>query len=110
TQACADWREVIRIKLGEGEGEEEIKEYFEIQYGPRALAQPPASGFTLAVWILPLVAIVVGGFLFSRYMRRIRSSDASYRKEVPQQQAEQPQPSQDDYEARIEQELEDKTP
>jgi cytochrome c-type biogenesis protein CcmH len=33
TQACAQWRELIRGKLAAGWGEDEIKEYFVLQYG-----------------------------------------------------------------------------
>ncbi len=42
TQACAEWRELIRLKLAEGRSVEWIKEYFAQQYGDRVLAQPPA--------------------------------------------------------------------
>ena len=54
TQACADWRQVIRDKLSEGQSEEQIKDYFADQYGVRALAEPPAEGVTLLVWLIPL--------------------------------------------------------
>ena len=108
TQACADWREVIRTKLSQGENKEQIRDYFEVQYGPRALSQPPASGFTLAIWILPIAAIVVGGFLFSRYMRRIRGSEGGEIEDSPRPVLDGPEPSADDYEARIERELQEK--
>ncbi|MDX1613067.1 MAG: cytochrome c-type biogenesis protein [Candidatus Promineifilaceae bacterium] len=104
TQACADWREVIRTKLAEGQSEDEIKAYFAEQYGARALAQPPAQGFTLAVWIVPIAAVVVGGFLFSRYLARIREGqEESVSRPVSQQAETSPPP--DDYESRIEREL-----
>ena len=73
TQACADWRDVIRTKLAEGQSEEEIKAYFELQYGARALAEPPRQGFTLAIWILPIIAVIVGGLIFARYVRSLRT-------------------------------------
>jgi cytochrome c-type biogenesis protein CcmH len=109
TQACADWREVIRTKLGEGQTEEEIRDYFETQYGARALSEPPRQGFTLAVWILPIAAIVIGAFVFSRYLRRIRTEagapagvDGPAPVETPLEEGVMPR---DDYEARIEREL-----
>ena len=106
TQACADWREVIRTKLGEGQSAEEIREYFEIQYGARALAEPPRSGFTLAVWILPIGAVVVGVFLFGRYLSRIRTATAAGpATEAAETAAVEPEPAPDEYEARIEREL-----
>jgi cytochrome c-type biogenesis protein CcmH len=103
TQACADWREVIRTKLSEGQSAEEIREYFALQYGARALAEPPREGFTLAVWILPIGAVVVGIFLFGRYLRRIRGvAEPSPAAAEPAVEPEQPL---DEYEARIEREL-----
>ncbi|HBY08902.1 MAG TPA: hypothetical protein DEH22_14410, partial [Chloroflexi bacterium] len=35
TQACAQWRELIREKLAEGWTEDQIKDYFANQYGDR---------------------------------------------------------------------------
>ena len=113
TQACADWREVIRDKLGQGQTPGEIREYFALQYGTRALAEPPREGFSLALWIIPIAAVLVGGFFFLRYVRGIRvgaeedtitsvdldSSTANTSEDIPES---------DDYEARIEQELREK--
>ncbi|UCG23174.1 MAG: cytochrome c-type biogenesis protein CcmH [Chloroflexota bacterium] len=108
TQACADWREVIRTKLAEGQTAQEIKDYFELQYGPQALAEPPQSGFTLAVWILPILAVVVGGFFFIRYVRGLRveaNSAAAGAQEIESSMPEEDAPAGDDYRARIESEL-----
>ena len=51
-------REVIREKLAAGESEEQIRAYFSDpgRYGVFVLASPPASGFNLALWVLPPVA------------------------------------------------------
>jgi cytochrome c-type biogenesis protein CcmH len=107
TQACADWREIIRTKLSEGETEQQIKDYFAEQYGPRALAEPPQEGFTLAVWIVPILAVVVGGFFFARYIRGIQvTSPVSVDDGQSRgQQIPDNEPAQDDYTARIEREL-----
>lgn len=113
TQACKDWREVIRTKLAEGQTKEEIKAYFELQYGARALAEPPQSGFSLSAWIIPfvLVSVVLFGFIY--YMRSIRAPQASQTSGVDesgtlaQDPQVQPEPDQDDYVARIERELRD---
>ncbi|MGD2077377.1 MAG: cytochrome c-type biogenesis protein CcmH [Chloroflexota bacterium] len=111
TQACADWREVIRTKLAEGQTAEDIKAYFELQYGPQALAEPPRSGFTLAVWILPVLAFVVAAFFFVQYLRSLRTStsqpDVSDAETANADAPEEP-PAQDDYRAPIESELREK--
>ena len=106
TQACADWREVIRTKLSEGQTQEEIEAYFELQYGARALAEPPRRGFTLAAWILPVAVVVVGGLVFGRYIRSLRRAKVAT---ITNQQIVigESETADDDYEARIERELRD---
>jgi cytochrome c-type biogenesis protein CcmH len=112
TQACADWREVIRTKLSEGQSDDDIKAYFELQYGPQSLAEPPRSGFTLAVWILPIIAVVIGAFFFVRYVRGLRNAAESPAATTPDggtQTLDAPTteapPEDDDYRARVESEL-----
>lgn len=104
TQACADWREVIRTKLSQGQTPDEIKAYFADQYGARALAEPPRTGFPLLVWVLSILAVIVGGFLFIRYISRIRASTADG-PEIESGDGPPGEPPKDDYLARIEQEL-----
>jgi len=111
TQACKDWREVIRTKLSEGQSEEEIKAYFELQYGARALAEPPQSGFSLTAWIIPFVLVAAVLVVFIYYMRSIRAprvpeDTGPTHKEAPQVETQaQADSNQDDYAARIEREL-----
>ena len=49
TQACAEWRELIREQLASGMGEAEIKQYFVNRFGDRVLAAPPARGLNWLV-------------------------------------------------------------
>lgn len=62
-KACAQMRDVIAIKLGEGESPESIKAYFLDSYGPQVLGAPPLQGFNWLAWILPAVVLLVGGAL-----------------------------------------------
>ena len=55
TQACKDWRELIRTKLNGGASDRQIIDYFVAQYGQRVLASPPPTGFNLLVWIIPAI-------------------------------------------------------
>lgn len=108
TQACKDWRELIRTQLAEGRTEQEIKDYFVAQYGLSVLAEPPTSGFNLVVWLLPLIAVVVGGVFFVRHLRGLQRTDTPARPGEQQPAAATPNGagiSQDDYAARIEQEV-----
>ena len=45
----------VRERLAQGWTKQEILDYFSSpeRYGPRVLAEPPKSGPTLAVWLLP---------------------------------------------------------
>ena len=99
TEACRQWRALIRTMLAEGKSEEEIKQYFVAQYGVRVLDEPPNR---LVTYLVPAVAILIGALLlfrgFQMWMKpsgeRIRSAGD-----------EQAKPAQDPYIARLEEEL-----
>ncbi len=74
TKACADWRELIRTQLGEGQSKQEIYDYFALQYGTGVLAEPPKQGFGLILWVVPILALIIGGILFVRYIIALRSA------------------------------------
>jgi cytochrome c-type biogenesis protein CcmH len=60
TQACQQWRALIREKLGAGETPEQIQQYFVSQYGERVLGAPTPEGFNLTIYVAPVVSIVLG--------------------------------------------------
>jgi cytochrome c-type biogenesis protein CcmH len=111
TQACEDWRQLIREKLASGQGEEEIVEYFAEIYGERARATPTTRGFSLIIWIAPIVVGVIGVAVFVRLLRRWLARGAEG--EATTVPASSPLPSDlaqdgseiDDYVARLEQEV-----
>jgi cytochrome c-type biogenesis protein CcmH len=76
TQACKDWRELIRQQLSEGQTEEQIIDYFVANYGPQVLAEPPAKGFSTLVWILPVVVLIGGGIALWRLLRQWQNRPA----------------------------------
>lgn len=67
TQACSEWRALIRLKLSEGWSDQQIKDYFAAQYGDRVLNEPPRRGLNWLVYILPVV-FFIGGALFLYYI------------------------------------------
>lgn len=69
TQACEQWRQLIREKLVEGWDEERIKAYFVEQYGARVLATPPAEGLNWLAYLVPPIAILSGAYLLYRAMK-----------------------------------------
>jgi cytochrome c-type biogenesis protein CcmH len=112
TKACADWRELIRTKLAEGQSKEQIFDYFGRQYGDGVLADPPQRGVSLIMlWILPVVLVLLGALLFSLVMRNLRTSapvdgSTAVLVDAPPTQTKPPAPTaRDDYLARIEDEL-----
>lgn len=74
TQACAQWRALIRQMLAEGKSEAEIKAYFVTQYGDRVLAIPPPRGLNWLVYLVPPAAILAGAFILYRAMRAWRTA------------------------------------
>ena len=100
TQACAQWRELIREKLVAGWSEDEIKTYFVAQYGDRVLAQPPATGLNWLVYIIPPLAIIGGIYILYRALRAWRQSP-----EEKGQAEQQFDAADDEYLSRIEEEL-----
>jgi cytochrome c-type biogenesis protein CcmH len=108
TQACADWRELIRTQLSEGKTKEDIFDYFARQYGDGVLARPPRRGFNLIVWVFPAAAVVVGGLFFGFYLRNLRKEgdgDPGVKTAVSFPAAPAKPASMDDYIAQIESEL-----
>lgn len=95
TDACKEWRELIRTMLAEGKTEEEIFQHFEAQYGARVLAEPPRRGFYWLIYVIPPAIILAGAIILFRSMKEwtnVKDEDAA---ETPQ----------DDYLAQIEEEL-----
>lgn len=74
TQACAQWRALIKEKLIDGWSKEQIKQYFVDQYGDRVLAQPPARGLNWLVYILPPLVFVGGIVVVYFNLRKIKKS------------------------------------
>ncbi len=70
TQACAQWRELIRQQLQQGWTVEQIQQYFVENYGARVLAAPPRKGFWWLAYIVPPLAILAGLYILYRAMKQ----------------------------------------
>jgi len=102
TQACAQWRELIREKLGEGWNEAEIKEYFVLQYGDRVLAEPPRRGLNWLVYIVPPLVFLAGAYILYRGVQSWRQGAADELEDDLEPEIDDP------YIARLEEELKNK--
>ena len=69
TTACAQWRDLIRQKLAEGNTEAEIKAYFVERYGARVLGAPPPEGINWLAYVVPPVIIIAGVYILLRAFR-----------------------------------------
>ena len=65
-------RELIRRLIARGLTKDEIKDRLVAEFGPEVLAIPDDSGFDLAAWLVPGVAIVVAGGAIFVGLRRWR--------------------------------------
>ncbi|MBI3159090.1 MAG: cytochrome c-type biogenesis protein CcmH [Chloroflexi bacterium] len=102
TLACQRWREQIREKLAEGWSEQEILDYFVLQYGDRVLAAPPRRGFNWLIYLAPPALIALGAWTLYRLMGRMRL--AAQAAQTARMDA-RPQHVDDDTLARLEDEL-----
>jgi cytochrome c-type biogenesis protein CcmH len=100
TQACAQWRDLIRQKLVAGEKPEQIISYFRATYGDRVLQSPPREGFTGLVWILPFVGLIAGVAILVVVLRKMAAQPAVAKAEATEAPA-----SVDEYRERLEREL-----
>jgi cytochrome c-type biogenesis protein CcmH len=101
TQACAQWRELIRTKLSQGWTADQIKQYFATQYGSRVLAEPPRQGLNWLVYVIPPVLMLIGVYILYRALQSMRKQPAL----ADMNTVEPTAPDSDEYIRRVEEEL-----
>lgn len=70
SELAQEMRDVIRTQLEEGKTPDDVKAYFVASYGEWILLEPTAQGFNLAVYLLPVGAVLFGGVLLFIVARR----------------------------------------
>jgi cytochrome c-type biogenesis protein CcmH len=74
-------KQTIAQLVGHGQPKEEIVASFVSRYGEKVLSAPTTSGFNLAAWITPFLAVLVGGILIGvaslRWTRRRVQEEAN---------------------------------
>lgn len=63
-------REIIAEQVAAGRTDEEVISFFVDRYGEWVILEPPASGNTLVVWLLPPAALLAGLWVALRRKRR----------------------------------------
>jgi cytochrome c-type biogenesis protein CcmH len=107
TEACRQWRALIRQMISEGKTEAEIKQYFVENYGARVLGAPPATGLNWLIYIIPPVIILAGALFLLRALKewtKPATASASADSGSALSDMEAPAPK-DNYVARLEEEL-----
>ncbi len=69
SESAYQLRRKIRHLLGEGNSPAVVKQLLVDEYGERILARPRAIGFTLLVWVVPPLGLLVAVFLVGGYLR-----------------------------------------
>ena len=109
TTACHQWRELIRQMLTEGKSETEIKQYFVDYYGASVLSEPPRSGINWLIYVVPPLAFLIGVFLllqaFRTWKKTSMPSGGSVSDSLSDTKAVSGSKVQDQYLARVEEEL-----
>jgi cytochrome c-type biogenesis protein CcmH len=104
TTACGEWRELIRQKLASGWSDQQIKDYFALQYGDRVLAEPPRRGLNWLVYFLPPIFFLGGAAILFTVLRKVRAAPANA---VPglESVSEPGKSAEDPYLSKVEEEL-----
>jgi len=108
TQACTQWRDLIRKMLAEGKSEEEIKQYFVDNYGARVLSEPPREGLNWLAYIVPPLVILAGAAFLVRALGRMKKTAAAAPAQgdaLSQSKGPPNEAPADDYVARLEEEV-----
>ena len=75
TLTCEQWKEKISDLVTDGYSDEEVLDYFSTRYGTQVLLEPPRRGFTLILWVLPVIAILAGGGWLAYVIRGWRKDE-----------------------------------
>lgn len=75
SELALQMRDVIRDQLRAGRTPDEVRAYFVDKYGEWILLSPKAEGLNLIVYLIPLLAILVGGWVVWRTVRRWTGSE-----------------------------------
>lgn len=60
----------VRARLAAGETRQQILDAYVARYGNRILAEPPAVGFDLSLYVMPVVALVLSAGFVTAVLRR----------------------------------------
>lgn len=69
---AGDMRRMVRERIAAGDSPEQVRVWLISKYGDWVSFKPQVKPVTLPLWLIPLVALVLGAWLVSRRLRRKR--------------------------------------
>ncbi len=103
TEACARWRAQVRTLLEDGASQEDVIDYFVMQFGDRVVGTPQDPTLNLLSWAVPLAGVIVGAAIVAVVLVRWRLGGAAM---VEVELHDDESGENDEYRARLERELE----
>lgn len=97
--AADEIRRTVRRLLGEGKTRQQILDQYVAEYGDRILAEPPARGFSAALYVAPWIFLAGSVGLVVFVIRKLRASAAAAPEEAT------PRAANEDEAERIDEEL-----
>ncbi|MTW56520.1 tetratricopeptide repeat protein [Citrobacter sp. JL976] len=80
---ATDLRQKVYELMQEGKSQKEIVDYMVARYGNFVTYDPPLTPLTVLLWVMPVVAIGVGGWIiFARTRRRVRVKQEEFPDDV----------------------------
>jgi cytochrome c-type biogenesis protein CcmH len=58
TDTCTQWKNEIKVQLDSGKTQQQVIQYFLDRFGPTVLQEPPKQGAILALWVIPILALI----------------------------------------------------
>tara|TARA_Y100000590_G_scaffold65734_1_gene71024 strand:+ start:64 stop:468 length:405 start_codon:yes stop_codon:yes gene_type:complete len=72
TKVSNDLKKFIKQKIDEGWSDDKIKSFLISKYGKEILATPQKKGSDLFLWIIPLIVLILGLFVYWSLYKSIR--------------------------------------
>jgi cytochrome c-type biogenesis protein CcmH len=69
SRVALEMMDAIEAQVQAGRSDEEIYDYFRARYGDEVLVEPPREGINLALWWIPVIALLLGLGVVLLYMR-----------------------------------------
>ncbi|HEX7828175.1 MAG TPA: cytochrome c-type biogenesis protein CcmH [Thermoanaerobaculia bacterium] len=77
SEMAVNMKHQVRELLARGYTEDQILKYFELSYGQFVLLKPKFEGVNSMVWLMPIIALVIGGAIVFVTLKRLEKGPAS---------------------------------